>query len=256
MRVLSFNLYFDAFCMKERMKSIGNIIQQTKPIVIGFQEVTMKSLQMLQTQKWFSKYSNSWSEVNPKSTAYFVALFSVFPIVKVDTLDFKNSNMGRELVAFEIQISNGKTMIFGNSHFESMPESKNERLAQLEDSLEYIEKWIKRSSSAVGGLMMGDTNLFQGELNDVPYKMELAKSNRSKCRHCMKKIEKSSVRIAERVEKIIPNKKTPVLSDEWYHVDCFFEGKQCKVPLTWIPGYTALPLSEQVCYVNVKMDIA
>ena len=55
--VLSYNIWFGEFMMKERMMSIGKIIQERNPDVVALNEVTRENLAMLREQPWFDSYN-------------------------------------------------------------------------------------------------------------------------------------------------------------------------------------------------------
>ncbi|XP_032677618.1 poly [ADP-ribose] polymerase [Odontomachus brunneus] len=54
--------------------------------------------------------------------------------------------------------------------------------------------------------------------NDLPYRVEYAKSDRSSCQACKKSISKLSLRLATVVQSPVHDGKIP----RWYHANCFF----------------------------------
>ncbi|EFN69632.1 Poly [ADP-ribose] polymerase [Camponotus floridanus] len=60
--------------------------------------------------------------------------------------------------------------------------------------------------------------------DDLPYRAEYAKSDRSKCQQCKQPISKQSLRIAAIVQSPVHDGTIP----RWYHFECFFEKQRPK----------------------------
>ncbi|XP_050442642.1 poly [ADP-ribose] polymerase [Adelges cooleyi] len=56
------------------------------------------------------------------------------------------------------------------------------------------------------------------EIDDLPYRVEYAKSGRSKCKGCKEGIEKEHLRLAVMIQSPVFDGKQP----NWYHINCFF----------------------------------
>jgi endonuclease/exonuclease/phosphatase family metal-dependent hydrolase len=245
-RVLTFNIYFDPIGMSSRMKAIGQLIERLRPAVIGFQEVTNTSFEMLQQQKWTKYYDCSLEQIRPFSEAYFVVLYSALPVLSIENFPFQTSGMGRELLWMKIEIEKQKTLTIGTSHLESLPRFGKERIKQMKKSFELLERSIENDPYSIGAIFMGDMNFFrtdfkylltatENEDDDNNHhhiktdsfsshniQVELAKSNRSKCRTCNQTIAKDTLRMGKIETKRLPNGKTVEVT-QWQHQDCFYK---------------------------------
>lgn len=233
-RVLTFNVWFEPVHMEVRMEAIGRVVERTRPAVVGFQELTRESLAMLRRQRWAKFYDCSVDVAPPRSDAYFVALFSALPVLRLCTLPFANSGMGRELVAARVELAPGHSLVVGTSHLESMPESSRARVAQLQEAMSFLAELVESANawtpaSCVGAVFMGDTNLLRADLRvmdptlgRVAGKLEVehAKSSRSKCRVCDAPIPKGDVRVGKIGSDQLPNGRHVQLT-MWHHEQCF-----------------------------------
>lgn len=50
LRILTFNIFFDAVGREPRMRAIGRLVERARPAVVGFQEVTRETLALLKAQ--------------------------------------------------------------------------------------------------------------------------------------------------------------------------------------------------------------
>lgn len=216
--------------MEVRMKAIGNMIEKFRPAVIGFQEVTQTSLEMLRAQPWAKHYDCSIDIVPPFSTAYFVVIFSALPVLSWESLPFSNTGMGRELLCANVEVTPGYSLLVATSHLESMPESAHIRIQQLRESLDFLSERVVNSSTrkSLGAVFMGDTNLLRTDMKLMDPQciggelmIESAKTGRSRCRHCRELIDKDELRIGK-VEK---DRVGSVVLEicKWSHQVCFLQ---------------------------------
>ncbi|GCB81647.1 hypothetical protein scyTo_0022543, partial [Scyliorhinus torazame] len=100
---------------------------------------------------------------------------------------------------------------------------------------EKIKKAIE--TGGAGGGKGGEQGDGKGEKTLNDFVVEYAKSNRSVCKGCSKKIEKDTVRISK---KMINTEKPQLgMIDHWYHPDCFVASK---AELGFLPTYSATQL--------------
>lgn len=80
-KMLTFNIWFSPDKMAERMEALGKIVQDLKPDLLTFQEVTRVNLGLLQKKPWFSQYRLTPPDA-ARHPGYFVVILSKFPIEK------------------------------------------------------------------------------------------------------------------------------------------------------------------------------
>ncbi|RLN62492.1 hypothetical protein BBJ28_00012490 [Nothophytophthora sp. Chile5] len=224
LRILTFNVFFDAVGRSVRMKAIGRMVEHMRPAVIGFQELTREALALLKAQE-----------------TYFVALFSALPVLSLETHPFANTGMGRELVVMEVEAAPGKTLFVGTSHLESLPQFAAPRVSQLRESLTLLRDRVNNSACkgkkrqldvsskmCLGAVFMGDTNLMRSDMKLLDPRLaaftdvdvEQAKSGRSKCRTCGEAIAKGAIRVGKMAKDRVPGGKILEIR-VWFHDTCF-----------------------------------
>lgn len=170
--LFTLNIWFGDYKMKQRMAAIGKTVNELKPDIITFQEVTTVSLTLLKSQEWFQLYKMVPDNI-PKNHGYFVVILSKFEVVKWRSLPFKNSKMGRNLLIAELKVniytpeegnqisglkisdtrnSSYVSFTIATSHLESMAYTTKEREAQLQQSLKILSEYEDVC-------IMGDLNL-------------------------------------------------------------------------------------------------
>ncbi|XP_051881055.1 poly [ADP-ribose] polymerase 1 isoform X2 [Pristis pectinata] len=105
------------------------------------------------------------------------------------------------------------------------------------DDQEKIKKAIETGGSVGGGGKGSEQGEGKGEKTLSDFAVEYAKSNRSTCKGCGKKIEKDTVRISKKM--IDPEKPQLGMIDRWYHPDCFVGSR---AELGFLPSYSAVQL--------------
>ncbi|XP_072912212.1 poly [ADP-ribose] polymerase 1 isoform X2 [Hemitrygon akajei] len=103
------------------------------------------------------------------------------------------------------------------------------------DDQEKIKKAIETGGG--GGGKGGEQGEGKGEKTLSDFAVEYAKSNRSTCKGCSKKIEKDTVRVSKKM--IDPEKPQLGMIDRWYHPDCFVGSR---AELGFLPRYSAAQL--------------
>uniref|UniRef100_A0A3Q3ILG7 Poly [ADP-ribose] polymerase n=1 Tax=Monopterus albus TaxID=43700 RepID=A0A3Q3ILG7_MONAL len=100
---------------------------------------------------------------------------------------------------------------------------------------EKIKKAIERGG-ATGG-KADQKSSAKGEKTLNHFAVEYAKSNRSTCKGCERKIEKDLIRVSKK--SVDPEKPQLGLIDRWYHTACFVS---CREELDFKPEYSAAQL--------------
>lgn len=164
--VLSYNIWFGEFMMKERMRGIGKIIQERNPDVVALNEVTRENLAMLREQPWFDSYNVLPTDIQNQNS-YFVVLLTKLMIHSWKIYPFKNSCFGRKLLIAELRVRipcNEKTKVvsltIATSHLESLDYNTIVREQQLKFSLRTL-------SCFNNACLMGDLNIEQKVDGDV-----------------------------------------------------------------------------------------
>lgn len=163
--MLTYNIWFDEFHMRERMKGIGKIIKELKPNIITLNEVTEENLSLLKSQDWFARYKLVPPESQRDESPYFVITLTDMLIKKWKVYPFKNSDMGRKLLMVEVEVplSTGATVdsrsrvvpfTIATSHLESLDFKTKEREQQLRKSVQMLS--VNNNTC-----LMGDLNLEQ-----------------------------------------------------------------------------------------------
>lgn len=164
--MLTFNLWFAPAQMAERMEALGKIVQDLKPNILTFQEVTRQNLALLQKQRWFSRY-----HLTPPNAAelpdYFVVILSTFPVNKWQIYPFKATPYNRKLLTAEIEsVTSSPTapkklgFVIATTHLEHTG-----RLTKLRE--EHLRESVKILSTYENVCVMGDMNLerqFDGDV--------------------------------------------------------------------------------------------
>ena len=98
--MLTFNIWLSSEKMRERMEALGQIVEDLKPDILAFQEVTLDNLAVLQEQRWFSRYHVIPPDVS-NQRKHFVVILSVYPVEKWLVHPFKTPTSKRRLVLAE-----------------------------------------------------------------------------------------------------------------------------------------------------------
>lgn len=93
--MLTFNIWYPSVKMKERMNALGEIVQNLKPDILTFQEVTLDNLALLRRQHWFDRYNvvppDPELEIRKHEGKHFVVILTVHPVDKWFIYPLKNS---------------------------------------------------------------------------------------------------------------------------------------------------------------------
>lgn len=151
-------------------------------------------------------------------------------MLALETLPFANSGMGRELVTMRVEVAPGKSLLVGTSHLESMPQFARARVAQLNESMQFLQERVASCpTECLGAVFMGDMNLLHSDRKLMDKRVgrtvadldiEHAKTGRSKCRTCDGVIEKDAIRVGRMAHDQLPNGQYLTLK-MWFHETCF-----------------------------------
>ncbi|PKA53001.1 hypothetical protein AXF42_Ash001982 [Apostasia shenzhenica] len=136
-KIMSYNVWScEDVQLIKRMEAIGQLIQQHKPDVIFFQEVTPNIYEIFQSSQWWSSYNCS---VPPKKAnrGYFCMLLSKFPVKSFKNRSFNNTKMGRGICEGNLNFGSN-SIVVATSHLKSPapPEMNSaERISQLKEAI-------------------------------------------------------------------------------------------------------------------------
>ena len=156
--MLTYNIWYRSEMMQERMKALGQIVEELEPDIVAFQEVSLANLAVLQQQKWFSRYHMIPPDVTKEKlnrfSRHFVIVLSVYPVDKWFRYSFKNSPLERKLVVAETQtaVSTSFRFVIAGTHFEHAGERTRLRELQLQESLKVLSRYANVC-------VMGDLNI-------------------------------------------------------------------------------------------------
>lgn len=161
--MLTFNIWFAAEKMQERMAALGKIVENLEPDMLTFQEVTRDNLALLRQQKWFVRYYLIPPDIT-KEGSYFDIILTVFPVDKWHVYPFRNTPFNRKLVTAEIKrpVSSLKSpkFVIATTHLEH-----SGTYAQLRE--EHLKESLKMLSTYDNVCVMGDMNIegqFDGDV--------------------------------------------------------------------------------------------
>ena len=152
--MLTFNIYYQAVMMEERMQALGQVVEDLDPDFLLFQEVTLVNLALLRKQSWFSRYYL----IPPKVTQigkHFVVTFSRYPVDNWKSYPFKNSPYDRHLLVTETKgavLPKNVLFVVANTHLEHSKKNSDLREEHLGQSLEILSKYDNVC-------VMGDMNI-------------------------------------------------------------------------------------------------
>jgi hypothetical protein len=189
LKLITWNVWFDAFHAQARMDAIGSVVTAEQPHFIALQEMTQGNMAMLRRAEWSKGYylshppnNNSW---------YFTLLLSKFPFVALKRRPYE-SQTKRDLLYAHIDVptppassaagtdakSNGKgkdktvlrRVVIATSHLESSTPQRRLRLGQLDLALQWLGRDGDGESEAEalgggGGPSPIRTAIFCGDMN-------------------------------------------------------------------------------------------
>lgn len=160
LKVLSYNVWFrEDLEVFNRMKALGDLIQQNSPDIICFQEVTPNIYEILKSSKWWDAYSCSVRSHEANSKAYFCMQMSKLPVKSFSCEPFSNSIMGRELCLADIDTGIGKELLIATSHLES-PCPAPPKWDQM-----FSTERIAQAKQAISILKSSPNVIFGGDMN-------------------------------------------------------------------------------------------
>lgn len=131
LKIVTFNVWFDSYMIRERFELLVAELESHKPDIICFQEVTPKFLQWCHDAPFFHDYHQCYkSSETKKVIPYGCLIVSRFPIASFQELEL-TTMMFRKCLILEV-ILNDKRVLIGNVHLESLNTAKV-RACQLKD---------------------------------------------------------------------------------------------------------------------------
>ncbi|KAJ7967710.1 tyrosyl-DNA phosphodiesterase 2 [Quillaja saponaria] len=159
-KILSYNVWFrEDLEVHMRMKAIGDLIQLHSPDFICFQEVTPNIYAIFRQSSWWKTYNCTISKEMADRRAYFCMVLSKLPVKSFSTKPFRNSMMGRELSAAEVEVFNGKPLVIATSHLES-PCPAPPKWDQM-----YSKERVEQAKEAINFLKKNPNVIFGGDMN-------------------------------------------------------------------------------------------
>ncbi|KAL6562261.1 hypothetical protein OROGR_003268 [Orobanche gracilis] len=159
-KVLSYNVWFrEDLEMRERMRALGNLIEQHSPHVICFQEVTPNLYEIFQRSRWWKGYRCSIPDEVSFPGGYFCMQLCRLPVKSYSQKPFHNSIMGRQLCVAEIEMQPDIAITVATSHLES-PCPGPPKWDQM-----YSKERVDQANEAVRFLDKNRNVIFCGDMN-------------------------------------------------------------------------------------------
>jgi len=145
----TYNLWFDEHRWDERLAALLSLVRDCRPDVIGFQEVTPRSLERILAEDWLRRDFQVSDPDGSTLEPHGVLLLSRLPIRSL-ALCHLPSQKDRKLVLGELETADG-CLCAGTVHLESSAPNILLRMKQLDRIL----PWLSKADDAV---LMGDFN--------------------------------------------------------------------------------------------------
>jgi len=156
----------------ERMKAIGNIIEQNKADIVCLQEVTPFILDLLQNGEWY-RNGGYQSTILPQHGFFFGLRYFNVIITKHDFIrdsiqfkPFSNTSMGRHLIITPIKLKHNNRIIYAaTSHLESpvgvhQGGKKDKFSAERKEQMKYSLQLLDNKQ-----MVENDNIIFGGDMN-------------------------------------------------------------------------------------------
>ncbi len=147
--LVTYNLWFGAYRWEERLARLLALVRDSRPDVIGFQEVTPRCLERVLAEDWVRRGYQISDADGSTLEPHGVLLLSRLPMRGL-ALCHLPSQKDRKLLLGELETADG-CLCAGTVHLESSPPSILLRLAQLD----LVLPWLSEASDSV---LMGDFN--------------------------------------------------------------------------------------------------
>ena len=156
-RMLTYNIWLSDEKIRERMEALGEIVEDLEPNLLTFQEVTRDNLEILQEQRWFSRYHLApWPpDLAKEGKSHFVVILSSFPVEKWKVYTLKTSPRNRTLVVAETKSSISSAedgFVIATTHLAYSGYNTRLREEQLRESVKIISVYDNVC-------VMGDMNI-------------------------------------------------------------------------------------------------
>eukprot|EP00803_Ostreobium_quekettii_P004626 evm.model.scf_672.2 EVM.evm.TU.scf_672.2 scf_672:8124-11403(-) len=166
LRLLTYNIWFRDIALAERMRGVGNIIQEHNfPHFICFQEVTRQILHIVKKAAWWSRYVSS----EPPKQRYFTLLLCRKDVPSqrmcFTNEEFPSSAMGRGILSTRVTYQSCALAV-ATSHLESPCNGQthhDERVSQMQTALESLD-----AMPSANVLFAGDMNWLDTDGPDGP----------------------------------------------------------------------------------------
>ena len=144
------------------MNALGEIVQNLKPDILTFQEVTLDNLALLRKQHWFYRYNvvppDLELEIRKQGT-HFVVILTVYPVDNWFIYPLKTSPVyHRKLVRAETKgaVSSNVRFVIATTHLVHAASNTLKRELQLRETLKVL-------SGYKNVCVMGDMNIDEGK---------------------------------------------------------------------------------------------
>ena len=163
-KILSYNLWFDAICIPQRMQGVVAIVHETKPDVLLFQEVTLDMLDCVEPLLeaiGFTLVCDGLDETRSYAEVIFLRQDSVWTQVqRAQCNSFENSSMHRclQIITLVLKENQYTRILVGTAHLESLTHNGQTRRAQLQTCFSLLGE-----DTTCPFVLGGDTNLGAGD---------------------------------------------------------------------------------------------
>eukprot|EP01095_Lingulamoeba_sp_RSL-Kostka_P001750 TRINITY_DN1254_c0_g1_i1.p1 TRINITY_DN1254_c0_g1~~TRINITY_DN1254_c0_g1_i1.p1 ORF type:complete len:325 (+),score=79.61 TRINITY_DN1254_c0_g1_i1:92-1066(+) len=136
LKIIQYNIWFGKLKLKERMLSIGSIIEEMDPDIVCFEEVKIANLEVLLSIKFFQENYYITDISGNTLGSYGVIHLTKYPYKSLH-LNVLVTKLGRNVLIGEIPVYNKDDnsemglMSVSNSHLESFPQDVDYRRLQM-----------------------------------------------------------------------------------------------------------------------------
>ena len=146
--IVTFNVWFDKRHQRVRYDALFRLLEERRPDVIAFQEVTYEFLRRLKGERWTEAYR--WVDDHAAQLGHYgVAILASLPILRASYAELP-SDMGRTILCAELDLGR-EVFTVATTHLESWNENEERRAQQLDAIGELL-------SQRGAGVLCGDLN--------------------------------------------------------------------------------------------------
>lgn len=126
--VITINVWFGKLHQRLRYDALFRLLEEQRPEVVAFQEVTYDFLSQLKDQRWTAEYR--WvDDHGPQLGHYGVAVLTRIPVRRARYAELP-SDMGRTVLLAELEFAQ-ETLTIATTHLESRNQNVERRAEQL-----------------------------------------------------------------------------------------------------------------------------